>query len=376
MRNNYFNISFQQGVFNLEIDYEFALGKCLGIYGASGSGKSTLLRCLAGLEDNLQGDFCFDGDIYLKENVRLIDAERSAITLCFQESKLFPHLNVQQNLYFAEKRALAKKTLTKHASYPEKTKIIEALNIPALLNKSVQELSGGEKKRVALVQALLSRPKLLLLDEPLSFLDQQSQTRFTILLEDLLANGNITIFYVSHDMQELCRLCEDLIILENGRVTYSGKAHNALIDKSSPLIYQNNPFVSLKVNFLQYNEAYGISEFQSEHGQLFYVLSQPNLAKTIHSKTIHLKIEANHVSLGIVKKEHAHEDQQVLSILNQLSGEIESILSENPHSLLLLVNCRGDKILSKISRLSYERMCLKLGSQVRVLVKAAAINEF
>lgn len=377
MANSYFNITARNQEFTLSVNCEFSVGSCLGVYGASGSGKSTLLRCLAGVEKNVSGDVCFDGDYYLKDSVEIKSAELRSSVLCFQESKLFPHLTVAENLAFSEQRAKNKLIKQDTECFPDKSTLISMLNLSKLLSQFPAELSGGEKKRVALAQAFLSKPRLLLLDEPFAFLDSQTQHHLLEFLAGLLQKKIISIILVSHHMQELHYLCEHLITLDKGKLVFSGNMQAALTQANSPMLYQDKPFVLLWSECLSYDSNYGLSTLKTTKGQLFYVLGEHCVGEKVQ-----LKIEANNVSLAVFPTSNTKletSSQAMLSVLNQLNGSIEQVVLENKHSLLLLVDCGGDKILSKISRLSYERMKLNglsANTKLIVLVKAASIYEF
>jgi len=186
----------------------------------------------------------------------------------------------------------------------------------------------------------------------------------------LLAEAEITLFYVRHHLQELSLLCDEVIILEEGGLAYFGDIQGALTHQSSPLIHNAQAFVSIRARVSDYDREYGISRLVSDNGQHFYVLAQHEL-----NDQVQIHIEANNVSLELPQSS-LKEPLVRSSVLNQLDGVLEQVLLANNQSMLLLIDCAGDKILSKISRLSYERMALGLGCSLRVLVKAAAIYEF
>lgn len=164
------SIELQREDFLVQAEFDIPARGVLGIFGRSGSGKTTLLRCLAGLEKQARGKIEFNGQSWLSETKSLSSQERN-IGYIFQEGRLFPHLNVQQNLDYGTKRSNSNSTPL------DRKKLFELLNIGHLLNRQPQQLSGGEKQRIALARALLKNPQIMLLDEPLASLDDKHKKK-------------------------------------------------------------------------------------------------------------------------------------------------------------------------------------------------------
>lgn len=191
----------------LAMSVRFEAGAGLtALMGPSGSGKTTLLRAIAGLE-RLSGRVQV-GDTVWQAGDRLVPVHKRAVGYVFQEPSLFSHLSVEGNLDFALKRS---------PQNVDKTEIVDLLRIGALLPRQVERLSGGERQRVAMARALLSGPDLLLMDEPLSSLDQAARAEILPLIRDVAER--VPVLYVSHDPLEVARLTQKVIYIHNGSLS-------------------------------------------------------------------------------------------------------------------------------------------------------------
>ena len=195
--------------FNLDIDLQLPASGITVVFGPSGSGKTTLLRCLAGLEKS--GKMEIAGQVLQDENI-FIPVNLRAIGMVFQESRLFPHLKVRDNLLYGYKRP----PLNSRRLHLED--IARVLSLEKLQERSIDKLSGGEKQRVALGRALLTSPKLLLMDEPLAALDAQRKTEIIPFIRKVEKELSIPIIYVTHSMSEVLQLVDTMVILKEGRL--------------------------------------------------------------------------------------------------------------------------------------------------------------
>ena len=209
------DIEKQLGEFLLEAAFE-SQGRVTGLFGASGAGKTSLINMIAGLLRPDRGVIALDGEMLddVAAGVH-VPPHRRRIGYVFQDARLFPHLNVAQNLDYGRRMNGLTPDPAQHK------RIIELLDIGALLDRRPGKLSGGERQRVALGRALLSRPRLLLLDEPLGALDEGRKLEILPYLVRLRDEG-IPMVYVSHDAAELRQLATQIVMLKQGRVTSFG----------------------------------------------------------------------------------------------------------------------------------------------------------
>jgi molybdate transport system ATP-binding protein len=206
----------QLGEFSLSATFE-SEGRVTGLFGASGSGKTSLVNMIAGLLRPDRGTISIDGDI-LDDTGKAIHlpAWRRRIGYVFQDARLFPHLNVTQNLDYGRRM----NRLAEDAA--QRKRVTELLDIGHLLDRRPGKLSGGERQRVALGRALLAKPRLLLLDEPLGALDEGRRAEILPYLVRLRDEARIPMVYVSHDPAELRQLATQIVLLKDGRVTSFG----------------------------------------------------------------------------------------------------------------------------------------------------------
>jgi molybdate transport system ATP-binding protein len=198
----------------LRLDAEFRLEAegITALSGPSGAGKTTLLRCIAGLL-RLPGRLSVDGEVWQDES-RFVPTHRRSVGVVFQEAALLSHLSVRGNLLYGARRSGGE------GGFDD---VVELLGLAPLLGRGVGALSGGERQRVALGRALLTRPKLVLLDEPLSSLDAGAKAEILPYLERLHRTLKVPALYISHDAGEIARLADHLLLMRDGRVTAGGR---------------------------------------------------------------------------------------------------------------------------------------------------------
>ena len=210
------DVAKQLGEFSLSATFE-SEGRVTGLFGASGAGKTSLVNMIAGLLRPDRGTIAIDGDT-LDDTVKgvHVPAYRRRIGYVFQDARLFPHLDVVENLDYGRR-------MNRLADDPlQRKRITELLDIGHLLDRRPGKLSGGERQRVALGRALLSKPRLLLLDEPLGALDEGRRAEILPYLMRLRDEARIPMVYVSHDAAEMRQLATQIVLLQDGRVTALG----------------------------------------------------------------------------------------------------------------------------------------------------------
>ncbi len=352
------NIRLQRADFKVEADFVIPQKGVLGIFGHSGSGKTTLLRCLAGLEEQAQGRIEINGEVWLNETKKLSIQQRNT-GYVFQEGRLFPHLSVAKNLDYGARRCFAGKI--KNESM-ERGHLLELLNIGHLLKRYPFQLSGGEKQRVAIARALLKKPRMLLLDEPLASLDEKRKQEILPYLEKLHEELNIPMLYVSHNLDEMLRLCDHMLVMDQGQLVFSGEIHDALVSPESPLARVDNAVAVLEGTVSKQEKNFDISTVHTINGNRFQV---PGLMAI--GKRVRLIVFASDVS---VTKEKADNT----SILNIIKGRISAVLDKKGGRVLLQVDCNQDILLSLISVKSFQNLQLSPGADVFIQLKAVVVR--
>ncbi len=201
--------------FTLEADIAVRADRC-GVFGPSGSGKSTLMNLLAGLQRPDHGRIELAGRVLFDAAARIdLPPEERRIGVVFQHSHLFPHLNVRKNLFYGWQRTRASER------WLDPESLIQVLDLGHLLTRGVASLSGGERQRVALARTVLSCPRLILMDEPLTGLDEALKYQIIPYLKKVFSEFDIPLLFISHSMQEMRLLTEEVLVFERGRVRES-----------------------------------------------------------------------------------------------------------------------------------------------------------
>ncbi len=347
------------GAFTLDADLTAGKG-VTALFGRSGSGKTSVIRIIAGLTKPDHGTLTLDGMALADSNKRLFTpCHKRRFGTVFQEARLFPHLTVEQNLHYGRWFA------DKAGEHTESTKIIEMLGIGNLLKRRPEKLSGGEKQRVAIGRALLSSPRLLLMDEPLTALDEARKAEIIPYLERLRDETNIPIIYVSHSISEVSRLADQIVVMKDGRVEVAGPAAEILSRSAFTAQLERREIGSILSG--------SVEGFDAAHGLVTIRLGKvtlqiPAISATVgHRVRVH--VPARDVMLATVKPEG-------LSALNILEGHIAGIVLSDDGMAMVQVDCGGDVIASRITRLSVERLVLAQGQPIFAIIKSAALDPY
>ena len=350
------------GKFELDVRLDVPATGVTGLFGPSGCGKTTVLRCIAGLHRMPEGYCAVNGDVW-QDGPVFRPPHKRPVGYVFQEASLFPHLSVRRNLLYGAPGGLPPSGGNGAIGFDD---VISLLGLARLLERAPHHLSGGERQRVAMGRALLSQPKLLLMDEPLSALDRQTKDEILPFLERLHASLSLPILYVSHDMGEVERLADHLVLLEAGRVLGQGPLNALQSDPALPLAAARDASVGVDAVLEAYDAAYGLATL-SVDGVRFLIPSPP-AAKGAKRR---LRIAAGDVSLTLAPTTSS-------TILNILAVRIASAtpLGENE---ILAVLCPGSgsataaRLLARVTRRSWEHLRLAEGMDVYAQIKSVAL---
>jgi molybdate transport system ATP-binding protein len=216
----YKTLQTSQGTIKLDVFFETEQGKLVTLFGASGAGKTTILRILAGLTSSEKGEIIFADEKWLDTKMKInVAPQKREVGFVFQEYALFPNITVKENLFYALEKKQSKNIVDE---------LMQVMDLEQLQNRKPDTLSGGQKQRVALARALVRKPKLLLLDEPLSALDTEMRLKLQDHILKLHKEFNLTTILVSHDFSEIYKMSDIILMLENGKIRRSGVSSDVL----------------------------------------------------------------------------------------------------------------------------------------------------
>lgn len=349
------------GAFTLQAQFSAAQG-LTALFGPSGAGKTSLVRLIAGLERPQQGRIVLDGAVLVDSaRRRCVPAHRRGIGYVFQEPRLLPHLSVRQNLLYG--RWFSRRPGLALGPAPELARVVELLGIGALLGRHPGGLSGGEAQRVAIGRALLSRPRLLLMDEPLASIDALRKTEILPYLERLRDELKIPIVYVSHALDEIVRLATTLVVIDGGRSVACGALDAVLARIDLPILSRRlDAGVVLDATVVEHDPQWQLTALRCAFG----VLRVPRIAVTAGS-ALRIWVRARDVSLA----QTAPPDT---SILNILPARVVALGGGDEATVDVRLDCNGAPLLARITRLSAQRLALHPGRELQALVKGVAFD--
>mgnify|MGYP003542163069 FL=1 len=348
----------QHGAFNLDAEFTIPVKGVTGLFGPSGAGKSTLLRCIAGLLRIGDGLITIGGEVWQDAPRGIfVPAHKRGIGYVFQEPSLFPHLRVRKNILYGFGRVVGRKRAIQFRD------AVEWTGIAPLLDRMPHGLSGGERQRVAIARALMSSPKLLLMDEPLSSLDETSRAEIIPCLDRLHRELSIPVILVSHALREIARMADTLMLIDTGRVTAIGPLHEVL---PTLCAIGDDQFSVIDAPVLEHDDAYHLSKLHTPFGALWAGRAAAELGEIVR-----IQIAARDVSVSKTR-----EDQS--SIVNQFEARVAAIREVTPgHVLLLLSPIDSDAqpatLFSMITRLSRDRLRIVEGQTLFARVKGVSI---
>jgi molybdate transport system ATP-binding protein len=348
------------GRFDLDAAFTAPARGITALFGPSGCGKTTVLRAIAGLQHLADGYCAVDGDVW-QDSASFRPTHRRPIGYVFQEASLFPHLSVRGNLLYGARGA----GIADEQEEIDFDEVVDLLGLTKLLDRSPRNLSGGERQRVAVGRALLSRPKLLLMDEPLSALDRLTKEEILPFLERLHDRLSLPVLYVSHDLTEVERLADHLVLMEGGRVVAAGPLNELQSDPLLPLATARDAAVSLDAVVEGYDGTYGLMTLAVRGGR-FLVPAPPDAIGNRHR----LRIFAGDVSIARIPP-------QASTILNDLPARIMSTTRIGEHEIVVVLGLgpdgTGERLLARVTQRSWDQLNLAEEMLVHAQVKGVAL---
>jgi molybdate transport system ATP-binding protein len=349
------------GSFSLDAAFAAPAKGVTALFGPSGCGKTTVLRCIAGLQ-RLQDGLCIvGGDVWQDRDGAFLPTHKRPLGYVFQEASLFAHLSVRRNLMFGAPRGEGGAGKGKIAF----DEVVELLGVTALLDRAPGKLSGGERQRVAIGRALLTQPKLLLMDEPLSALDRATKDEILPFLERLRDRLKLPIVYITHAIAEVERLADQIVLMEKGRVIGAGPLDELQSDPSLPLASARDAAVTLDGVVEAHDERYGLLTLRVRGGSL--IAPAPKAAIGVRRR---IRVIAGDVSL-------AREPPGLSSILNVLPARIVSAKPVDSDEMIAVLALGADgsgaRLLSRLTRKSWDALGLAERMSVHAQIKAVAL---
>ena len=345
--------------FQLSVGLDLPTSGITVLFGPSGSGKTTLLRCLAGLERAPDGFMQFGNDVWQDEAKGVcLPLYARPIGYVFQEPRLFPHYSVRSNLLYGYKRIPAE---GRRISIEQ---VVTILGIGHLLERRTHKLSGGEQQRVAIGRALLTSPKLLLMDEPLTSLDIQRKQEILPFIYRLHEELHIPVMYVSHAISEILQLADRVVLLKQGKLVGTGALNEVLTSREFRSSFESlRVGAVLEAHVTRHEPRFGITQVEFKGQCLFVPLQSVAIGQPIR-----VHILSNDVSLVIGRT------NSPTSVLNILEATIIEIREMDQSTVDVLLDI-GAPLIASITRKSLANLGLKPNQQVFAHIKAVALNE-
>jgi molybdate transport system ATP-binding protein len=349
-------LALDRGAFRLDVDLDLPQRGITALFGHSGSGKTTILRAIAGLERSPGGYVALGSEVWQDDARGLfVPVHARALGYVFQEASLFPHLSVRANLEFGRKRVPA------HARRFALEPVAALLGIEGLLDRRPDGLSGGERQRVAIARALLASPRLLLMDEPLAALDLRRKQEILPYLERMHEELAVPIVYVSHAPDEVARLADHLVLLDDGKAVASGPLTDTLARVDLPPAFADDAGVVLETTLAGHEED-ALSRLEFAGGMLLVGRRREavgtRLRCRIHARDVSLALERPHGS----------------SIVNRLPAVVTAVAAtDTPGHVLVQLRIGDSPLLARITARSRRELDIAPGQQLWAQIKGVAL---
>jgi molybdate transport system ATP-binding protein len=343
----------RRGAFALDVAIE-TKGGVTALFGPSGSGKTSIVGAIAGLLRPQEGRISVNGRVLLDTSAGLwVPAEARRTAVVFQDSRLFPHMSVEDNLLFGWRRAGAK------AEAATVAHVVDLLGLEGLMARRPRGLSGGEKSRVTLGRALLASPDMLLLDEPLASLDAARRDEILPYLEKLARETRLPMLYVSHSVEEVARLADEIVVLKDGRVRAQGSAFDLLTDVGA--IAGVPPLGAVFEATLAEQRADGLSLLAFDGG----ALAVAKLRRPLGAR-VRVRLRAEDIML-------AREEPRAISANNVLPCVVGAVHTSGDMADIQLL-CGATRLAARITDASRARLGLEPGVAAFAIVKSVTVE--
>ena len=348
------NIEHAYPGFALDITFE-APGGVTALFGRSGAGKTSVVEAVAGLLKPTRGRIATAEDVLFDRSAGVwVPPHRRRVGYVFQGGRLFPHLSVRGNLTYGRRFAGAR-------NGAEFARVVDLLGLGGILDRRPGRLSGGEAQRVAIGRALLAEPRLLLMDEPLSSLDEPRRAEILPYLERLRDETRIPILYVSHTLAEVARLATTVVALQDGRVVRAGPTAEVLSDPAAVPALGVRAAGSVLSGRVVAHHADGLTEIAVSAGRLLL----PRVSADLQAE-LRIRIAAQDVILSRTRPEG-------LSALNILPGTVTEVHQGEGPGVAVALRSGSDLLLARITRRSAEALDLAPGVACHAVMKAVAV---
>lgn len=352
------SVARRYGAFALDVDLRLPGRGVSVIFGESGCGKTSLLRNVAGLDSKPYGHISVRGEVWLDSETEVcLAAHKRPLGYVFQEAALFSHQTVRENLAYGMKRS----GIFKKDSDWEN--MMELLDLGELLDRRPKSLSGGEQQRVAIARAILTRPRLLLMDEPLASLDGPRKQEIIPYLERLHQELEIPVLYVTHAPEEVIRLADYIVWMQRGCVRAAGPFHDLLPEMATLPGFGEGAGTVISGVIIRHIPEDGVSEIRFDGGRLWLPLANRSIGQKLRCR-----ISPADVSLSLQRPE-------ATSALNILPGRIVGF--ENPEGspgVLVRLALGASSICALITRKSLRDLDLRVGQDVFAVIKAKSFD--
>jgi len=342
------------GAFALDVAFKIERPGVTALFGPSGAGKTSVINAIAGLLRPREGRIAIEDRVVLDTDARVfVPPQQRRTGYVFQDARLFPHMSVADNLRFGWRRT------PNRIGEDGIARIVDLLGLGPLLQRAPKVLSGGEKSRVALGRALLSAPDLLLLDEPLAALDAARRSEILPYLGHLRDEARLPMIYVSHAVDEVARLADEIVVIRDGRVEAQSSVFDLLtkIDGSIPML---GAVLDARVEAHRSSE--GLSVLGFDGGQL--IVSQ--IARDVGSR-VRVRIRAEDILL-------AREEPRAISANNVLPAVVSVLRAGGGAQADVQIACGATKLVARITQASAQRLALAPGTPVFAIIKSVIVD--